>query len=76
MQLDGAEEDVLPEEASSESAADKAQVKAERDSRKASHQQASPSGQKERSPEDDAIRRFDNIVDDWLVRTQSWLQLH
>jgi len=67
---------VSREEESSDSAAAEAHVKAQRESRKASHQQASPSGHKERSPEDDAIRRFDSYVDDWLVSTQSWLRLH
>ena len=40
---------------------------AQRASRRASNQEASASGRQEPAPEDAVFRRFDSLVDDWLV---------
>ena len=55
------------EEASEDTAAE-AMLSAQRDNRRASNHRASASGRQDHAPEDAAFKRFDSIVDDWLVR--------
>ena len=52
---------------SEDPAAAVAMLAGQQDSRRASHQQASASGREDSAPED-VFRRFDRVVDDWLVR--------
>jgi hypothetical protein len=67
MQINGYHPDAATE-ASDSAAAIEGSLAAEQDDRRASHQQASASGRDELPPEDQAFKRFDRIIDDWLVR--------
>lgn len=67
MQINGSDPDAATE-ASDSAAATEGSLAAEQDERRASHQQASASSRDELPPEDEAFKRFDRIIDDWLVR--------
>ena len=64
MQVDEAD---LENSAEGDNTMADANLASQTDQRRSSHEQASASGREERSPEEAALRRFDNIVDDWLV---------
>ena len=65
MQINGSDPDAATE-ASDSAAATEGSLAAEQDERRVL--QASASGRDELPPEDEAFKRFDRIIDDWLVR--------
>lgn len=67
-QLDQSEAESLDEAASGDPAVAEALLASQRHDRRASSQQASASGRRERAPDDAAFKHFDSLVDDWLVR--------